>query len=162
MPSSDAANAPTDVMNLLAEWVRLTDAGLLDEFADILDADCTLTFAGIGTVRGREAILSYMAATGKDAAKVAAAWEAGRGGKHLNMNATVAVDGSSASAQSDVLAVVFGDQGWRIVMCQRQRVTFACTDRWRITERVVEFPYDPMPEKSVAVIARAIAAANSN
>lgn len=159
MPDTDAAAAYEEIMNVLAAWVRLSDGGRLDEFAELLEPDCTLTFDGIGTLRGRRAILDYMIGTGKSQDAITAGWRAGRGGKHVNVNASVTLEGSAALAESDILALACGKQGWSIVMCQRQRVTLAYTDRWRVREKIVDFPYDPLPDRGAAVIRRAIDAA---
>src|SRR5687768_1813269 len=113
---STRVDAYNEVVNLLTEWVTLSDAGRLDEFAQILEPDCTLAFVGFGELRGRESVLAYMLATGKDAEKIAAGWDAGKGGKHLVVNTTVRVTGSRATAESDILVVSHGHQTWRILM----------------------------------------------
>jgi uncharacterized protein (TIGR02246 family) len=114
----------------IAAYAQALDDGRTDDVVATFCADGVVVIPGMGTHEGHDAIRAAFSA-----------WTPRRPQRHLVLNTLVTDwDDHEASAVSDMVFILHGDDGWSIQLVGRYHDTLHYDDgRWRFHRRVAEF-----------------------
>jgi ketosteroid isomerase-like protein len=149
-----------EIRELLERYMRYNDDLAADKIAELFDEDAR--FQVMGRVHaGREAIRSFFAREGSDAAAWTASGELFKqpGSVHISSNPVIDVDGDSATAELDFLVVRRDEDGRaRPVLVGRYRDRLRRRDdgRWVIVTRTGVSAARPGEERTDSEWARTL------
>jgi 3-phenylpropionate/cinnamic acid dioxygenase small subunit len=131
-PSSEEIRRLVDeraIERLLVRYCRLVDDGHSPQVAELFEADASLDLMGREAV-GRDAIAQVFAAAGGPVDRPSTS--------HALSNAVIDVDGSSATATTDLTVVSRTAEGtFAVTLAARYHDELRRTDRWRFVSRRV-------------------------
>lgn len=131
-PSSEEIRRLVDeraIERLLVRYCRLVDDGHSSQVAELFEADASLDLMGREAV-GRDAIAQVFAAAGGPVDRPSTS--------HALSNAVIDVDGSSATATTDLTVVSRSADGtFAVTLTARYHDELRRTDRWRFKSRRV-------------------------
>jgi len=124
------ADVVEGVRAALAAYTQALDDGRTDDIVATFCPDGVLTIPGMGTHQGHDALRAAYAK-----------WAPRRPQRHLVVNTLVTEwDDHEATAVSDVVFLLLGDDGWAIQLVGRYHDTLHADDEtWRFHRRAAEF-----------------------
>ena len=124
------ADVVEGVRAALAAYTQALDDGRTDDIVATFCPDGVLTIPGMGTHEGHEALRAAYAK-----------WAPRRPQRHLVVNTLVTEwDDRAATAVSDVVFLLLGDEGWAIQLVGRYHDTLHHDDgTWRFHRRAATF-----------------------
>ncbi len=124
------ADVVAGVCAAIAEYTHALDDGRADDVVATFCPDGVVEIPGMGTHAGHDALLAAYTK-----------WKPRRPQRHLVVNTHVTDwNHHEASATSDVVFLLQGDDGWAVQVVGRYRDTLHCDDgAWRFHHRSAEF-----------------------
>jgi hypothetical protein len=124
------AEVEAGVRNVLGEYTQALDDGRVDDLVATFCPDGTVEIPGMGTHEGHEAL--HAAYT---------RWRPRRPQRHLVVNTFISEwDDARATATSDIVFLLLGDEGWGVQVVGRYHdVLHHTDDRWRFHHRSATF-----------------------
>jgi hypothetical protein len=122
----------------IAAYTHALDDGRTDDVVATFCPDGACEIPGLGTHRGYDALR-----------RAYSKWEPKRPQRHLVVNSFVTEeDDHEASAISDVIFMLLGEDGWAIQLVGRYHdVLHYDGERWRFHRRTATFATEPSPQK---------------
>jgi hypothetical protein len=140
-PACRAAAVAEGVRATIARYTQALDDGRTDDVVATFCPDGVCDIPGLGTHRGHEAIHQAFSR-----------WKPVRPQRHLVLNTVVAeIDDHEATADSDVVFLLWGDVGWGIQLVGRYHDTLHRNEgQWRFHHRSAAFVTTPPPLKETS------------